>query len=73
VWVACVEEGPTGRWSWRVEHAATLLLPGFALIGGGVGVALGATVGLYWVLGAILLAFVSAAVTAWVVLVEITR
>ena len=73
VWVSRVKEGPTERWSWRVEHAATLLLPGIALIVGGVSVALGATGGLYWVLGAILLAFVSAAVNAWVLLVEIKR
>jgi hypothetical protein len=38
-----------------------------------VSVAFGATGGRYRVLGAILLAFVSAAVDAWVLLVEITR
>ena len=57
----------------KIEHAATLVLPSIGLVVGGVSVAVAAGGGLYWVLGAILLAFVSASVNAWVLLVEIKR
>ena len=58
---------------WRVEHLATLLLPSVALIVGGLTLIAGRGGGFYWVLAAILLAFVSASINAWVLLVEIKR
>jgi modulator of FtsH protease len=73
VWVSRVNGATDQRTSWRLEHVATLLLPGIGLVVGGVSVAVGGGGGLYWVLGAILLAFVSASVNAWVLLVEIKR
>ena len=73
VWVSRVSEAPDERASWRIEHAATLLLPGIGMIVGGGSLVAAAGGGLYWVLGAILLAFVSASVNAWVLLVEIKR
>ena len=73
VGVPRVSEAPDEPSTWRIEHAATLLLPGIGLVVGGVSVAVGTGGGLYWVLGAILLAFVSASVNAWVLLVEIKR
>ncbi len=72
-WVARGKETPGEPLSWRIEHLATLLLPSIGLIVGGVSLAAGAGGGLYWVLAAILLAFVSAAINAWVLLVEIKR
>ena len=73
IWVSRVSGAPDERPTWRIEHAATLLLPSIGLVVGGVSVAVAAGGGLYWVLGAILVAFVSAAVNAWVLLVEIKR
>jgi hypothetical protein len=67
------KESPDDPTSWQVEHLVTLLLPGVALIIGGVSLATGEAGGLYWVLAAILLAFVSASINAWVLLVEIKR
>ena len=49
-----------------------MLLPGIVLIIGGVSLAAGEA-RLYWVLVAILLAFVSASINGWVLLVEIER
>jgi len=72
VWVSRGGE-PGERRSWRIEHLTTLLLPGVALIVGGASLIAARGGGLYWVLGAVLLAFVSAAVNAWVLLVEIKR
>lgn len=54
-------------------HLATLLLPSIALMVGGVSLVAGAGGGLYWILASILLAFVSASINAWVLLVEIKR
>ena len=73
VWVSRGSGEPGDRVSWRIQHLATLLLPSVGLVVGGVSVAIGGGGGLYWVLGAILLAFVSASVNAWVLLVEIKR
>jgi len=73
VWVAHGTDTPGEPSSWQIEHLATLLLPGIALIVGGVSLVAGEGGGLYWVLAAILLAFVSASINAWVLLVEIKR
>jgi hypothetical protein len=59
--------------SWIIEHLATLLLPSAAMVVGGVSLIADAGGGLYWVFAAILLAFVSASINAWVLLVEIKR
>jgi hypothetical protein len=73
VWVSRVGETPGGRATWRIEHMATLLLPSIGLLAGGISLIAAGGGGLYWVLGGILLAFVSASVNAWVLLVEIKR
>ncbi len=73
VWVTLGKETPHEAISWKIEHLATLLLPSTALMVGGVSLIAGAGGGLYWVLAAILLAFVSASINAWVLLVEIKR
>ena len=59
--------------AWVVEHLVTLLLPSIAFVVGGVSLAVGEGGGLYWVLAAILFAFVSASINGWVLLVEIKR
>ena len=73
VWVSRGGRAPGDLISWRMEHLATLLLPSIGLIVGGVSLVVGGGGGLYWVLGAVLLAFVSASINAWVLLVEIKR
>jgi len=73
VWVTLGKETPDEAISWKIEHLATLLLPSTALMVGGVSLIADAGGGLYWVLAAILLAFVSASINAWVLLVEIKR
>jgi hypothetical protein len=73
VWVARGKETPDEPIVWMIEHLATLLLPSIGLIVGGISLAAGVGGGLYWVLAAILLGFVSAAINAWVLLVEIKR
>jgi modulator of FtsH protease len=72
-WVSRGSRAPGDPVSWRIEHLVTLLLPSVGLIVGGVTVAVAGSGGLYWVFGAILLAFVSASINAWVLLVEIKR
>jgi hypothetical protein len=72
-WVAHGKGTPDEPTSWQIEHLATLLLPSIALMVGGVSLAAGGGGGLYWVFAAILLAFVSASINAWVLLVEIKR
>ncbi len=73
VWVAHGKETPGEPTVWQIEHLATLLLPSVALLVGGTSLIAGGGGGLYWVLAAILLAFVSASINAWVLLVEIKR
>ena len=73
VWVARGARSADEAVSWRWEHLATLLLPGLVLLVGGVSLAVGRGGGLYWVFAGVLLAFVSASVNAWVLLVEIKR
>lgn len=66
-------ESPSEPKSWQIEHLVTLLLPNLSLVVGGISLAAGAGGGLYWVLAAVLLGFVSASINAWVLLVEIKR
>ena len=73
VWVSHARAEPGDRAAWQIQHLSTLLLPGIALIVGGVSLIAGKGGGLYWVLAAVLLAFVSASINAWVLLVEIKR
>jgi hypothetical protein len=67
------KETPSEPTSWQIEHLATLLLPSVALMVGGVSLLARAGGGFYWVFAAILVAFISASVNAWVLLVEIKR
>ena len=57
----------------RVEHLVSMLLPSLAFVAGGLSLIARGGGGLYWVLSAILLAFVVASLDAWVLLVEIHR
>jgi hypothetical protein len=50
-----------------------VLLPGLALLGGGLSLIAGGGGGLYWVLAATVLSFVVAALNGWVLLVEVLR
>jgi hypothetical protein len=59
--------------SWILEHLMSLLVPSLTFIVGGGTLIAGAGGGLYWVLAAIVLAFVAASINAWVLLVEIKR
>jgi hypothetical protein len=61
------------RSSWAIEHLVLLVLPSLAFVAGGLSLIAGGGGGLYWVLSAILLAFVVASINAWVLLVEIVR
>ncbi len=72
-WVSLKKRTPGDPASWQIEHLVTLLVPSIALIVGGVSLIVGAGGGLYWVMAAILFAFVSASINAWVLLVEIKR
>jgi hypothetical protein len=64
IWVTHGRATPDDPTSWQVEHLVSMLLPGIVLIIGGVSLAGGEAGGLYWVLAAILLAFVSASINA---------
>ena len=73
LWVTHGKQTANEPKAWVVEHLVTLLLPSIALVMGGVSLAVGEGGGLYWVLAAILFAFVSASINGWVLLVEIKR
>jgi hypothetical protein len=73
VWVSLGKKRPGEPMSWQIEHLATLLLPSLAIVVGGVILIGGTGGGLYWLLAGILFTFVSAAINAWVLLVEIKR
>jgi modulator of FtsH protease len=73
VWVTHRRQGKEQQSSWEVEHLISMLLPGLAFVAGGLSLIAGGGGGLYWVLSAILLAFVVASINAWVLLVEILR
>ena len=72
IWVARARSRPMNPKSWAIEHIATLLIPNLAFVGG-VSLVAGAGGGLYWVLAATVLVFISASINAWVLLVEIKR
>ena len=72
-WVTLGKGRPGDPETWLVQHLASLLLPSIAFIVGGVSLVAGVGGGLYWVLAAVMLVFVSASVNAWVLLVEIMR
>ncbi len=57
----------------RFRHLIVLLLPSLAAVAGGLSLLAGGGGGLYWVLAAVLLAFVAASINGWVLLVEILR
>ncbi len=73
LWVARGKGRPGEPKLWKFSHLATLLLPGLAFVVGGMSLIAGGAGGLYWVLGGVLLVFVSASINAWVLLVEIKR
>jgi hypothetical protein len=73
VWVSLAKSRTGEPSSWRIEHLATLFLPSLALLVGGASLIARAGGGLYWVLGGLMFAFVSASLNAWVLLVEIKR
>jgi hypothetical protein len=64
---------PNDPVSWKLEPFLLLQLPGLALLAGGLSLVVGGGGGLYWVLGATVLAFLVAAINAWVLLIEILR
>jgi hypothetical protein len=73
LWVTHGKRAPEEPEAWVIEHLVTLLLPSVTFVIGGVSLAVGEGGGLYWVLAAILFAFVSASINGWVLLVEIKR
>jgi len=73
LWVTHGKSTPGEPKLWQIEHLVTLLVPSIGLIVGGVSLAVGGGGGLFWVFAAVLLAFVSASINAWVLLVEIKR
>ena len=73
LWVTHGKQTPNEPKAWVFEHLVTLLLPSIAFIVGGVSLAVGDGGGFYWVLAAVLFAFVSASINGWVLLVEIKR
>jgi hypothetical protein len=73
VWVTPVRRVDRQDRPRAAGHLALLLLPGLAFVAGGSSLVAGGGGGLYWVLAAILLAFVVASINAWVLLVEILR
>jgi modulator of FtsH protease len=73
VWVTHRPRAADEPNAWIFEHLISLLLPSVTFIVGGLTLTVGGGGGLYWVLAAILLAFVAASINAWVLLVEILR
>jgi hypothetical protein len=73
LWVTRRKRDKEEERSWALQHLVFMLLPSLAFVAGGLSLVAGGGGGLYWVLSAILLAFVVASVNAWVLLVEILR
>ena len=76
IWVSARrigEQDDVDPFAWRLERLLILLLPGLAFLGGGLSLVAGGGGGLYWILAATVLAFVVAAVNAWVLLIEVLR
>ncbi len=73
IWVTTRKREEGDRMASQVQRTVTLLLPGLAFVAGGVSLIVRGGGGLYWILGATVLAFVVAAINAWVLLVEVLR
>lgn len=73
VWVSLGSRAADDRTVWKLERLLALLLPGLVFVGGGLSLAVGGGGGLYLVLAAMILAFVVAAINAWVLLIEVLR
>ena len=73
LWVTPWKRSAADPQSPRFRHLFVLLLPSLAAIAGGLSLLAGGGGGLYWVLAAVLLAFVAASINGWVLLVEILR
>jgi hypothetical protein len=73
VWITPKKLADDEQQSSRAVQMALLLLPSLAAIAGGLSLIAGGGGGLYWVLAAVLLAFVVASINGWVLLVEILR
>ena len=73
VWFSARRHEPKEPISWKLEPFVLLQLPGLALLAGGLSLLVGGGGGLYWVLAATILAFLVAAINAWVLLIEILR
>jgi hypothetical protein len=74
IWVTTRKPEEAGyRVTWRIERIVTMLLPGLVFLAGGLSLIAGGGGGLYWILGAIVLAFVVSAINAWVLLIEVLR
>jgi hypothetical protein len=61
------------RTAWQLQRLIAPILPGLAFLGGGLSLIAGGGGGLYRILAATTLAFVVAAINAWVLLVEVLR
>ena len=72
-WVARRTRAHDEPIAWTLEPLISLLLPGLAFVAGGISLIVGGGGGLYWVLAAIVLAFLVASINAWVLLVEVVR
>jgi modulator of FtsH protease len=73
LWVSRRGGDSADRLVWRIQRLVTLLLPGVAFTVGGVSLGVGGGGGLYWVVAGTVLAFLVAAINAWVLLVEVLR
>jgi hypothetical protein len=73
VFVSARKRDSSDRTAWQLQRLLALLFPGLAFLGGGLSLIVGGGGGLYWILAATVLAFVVAALNAWVLLVEVLR
>jgi hypothetical protein len=73
VWASIRRWRSRDRLTWTLFSLAQLLVPVLAILIGGVSLLARSGGGIYWILAGTALAFVSASVNAWVLLVEILR
>jgi len=73
LWVSFANYLKTNPLAWTVKPISQLCPPGLAFVAGGLSLVVGGGGGLYWVLAAIVLAFITTSISAWVLLVEILR
>ena len=73
MWVSFRKHTPGDPLKWTVGSLPLLLLPPLAFVAASWSVLAGSGGGLYWILGATVLAFVASSINAWVLLVEILR